>query len=96
MRRHKTTPLIAAGLAAFLTGCETLPGKGALAVNEPGSLLAVARTIAPACPAPTAAARLRAIQAELETGIKAGAAPDALAEEWERLDQAARICRGMK
>jgi hypothetical protein len=96
MRRHKTTPLIAAGLAAFLTGCETLPGESALAVNEPGSLLAVARAIAPACPAPTAAARLRAIQAELEAGIKARAAPDALAEEWERLDQAARICRGMK
>jgi hypothetical protein len=96
MHRQKTTPLIAAGLALFLSGCETLPGENALAVNEPGNLLAVARAISPACPTPTAAARLRAIQAELEAAIKAGVAPDALSEEWERLDQAARICRGLK
>lgn len=71
----------------------------ALAQNEPGfdaTKVAVTRTIAPACPMPTAGGKLRAIEAELDAAIKAGASPDTLATEWERLDDAARICRGVK
>lgn len=71
----------------------------ALAQNEPGfdaTKVAVTRTIAPACPSPTSAAKLRAIEAEIEAAIKAGASPDALATEWERLDGAAKICRGVR
>ena len=99
MIRQKTMLLSAAALLVFLSGCANVPGPMALAVHEPGfdaSKLATQRTIAPACPTPSSAAKLRAIEAEIEAAIRAGAAPDALATEWERLDEAARICRGRK
>lgn len=99
MTRRKTIQLSAAALLTFLTGCASGPGPMALAVNEPGfdaTKIATQRTIAPACPTPSSAEKLRAIEAEIEAAIRAGAAPDALATEWERLDEAARICRGRK
>lgn len=99
MIRRKTIQLSAAALLTFLAGCASGPGPMALAVNEPGfdaTKIATQRTIAPACPTPSSAEKLRAIEAEIEAAIRAGAAPDALATEWERLDEAARICRGQK
>lgn len=49
--------------------------------------------LAPACPTPTARARLEAIAGYLEAAPPA-AGLDALATEWERLDDGARACRG--
>jgi hypothetical protein len=97
MRRLKTTLLIAAALAVSLSACETAPSKTGI-TPEPDFWTPPKReppkaAFAPACPTPTAAVKLRAIEAEIERAIKAGAAPDTLATEWERLDQAAMICR---
>ena len=49
---RKTTQLSAAALLMFLTGCASLPGPEALAVNEPGFDISKIETlrIAPACP----------------------------------------------
>jgi hypothetical protein len=56
-------------------------------VAEPAGLARV-------CPAPTAPAKLGAILTYLE---KASSDPglDALATEWERLDEGARVSRGL-
>lgn len=51
---------------------------------------------APACPTPTERQKLVTIKAELEAAIAAGAAPDTLASEWDRLDSASRACRGQR
>ena len=79
------------------TACGTGPSRAGIAPeadfwaapkNEPPKA-----AYAPACPTPTAAAKLRAIMAEIDRAIKAGVSPDTLATEWERLDEAAMICR---
>jgi hypothetical protein len=105
MRRPRITLSIAAALAMSLTGCGGGPGRIGVAPHpEFWSAPAPAKpktepktepktAFAPACPTPTDAERLRAIEAEIEEAIKAGASPDTLATEWERLDEAARICR---
>jgi len=97
MRRPRITPPLAAALALFLTACGTGPGRIGLApapefwIAPPAAPNRTA--FAPACPTPTDAARLAAIEAEIAAAIKAGAPPDILSTEWERLDEAARICR---
>ena len=91
-----------------LTACGTGPGRIGISPEPefwqelaPKSLQPLDKpadkptAFAPACPTPTDAAKIRAIEAEIERAIKAGASPDALATEWERLDQAARICRNI-
>lgn len=82
-------PLIAAALAACLSGCESQVVKPVVAVPRP----AVTRAI---CPVPTPKERLPRIAAEIEAAIRAGVPPDALATEWERLHNASQICRGQK
>lgn len=73
----------------FLIGCD--PDSRRLAIRE----ATVARSVlAPACPTPTDRARLMKIEVEIVGAIKAGASIDALAAEWERLDEGARKCRG--
>lgn len=73
----------AAVLVTLLAGCVTAYRP----VAEPAEL-------ARACPAPTAPAKMAAILTYLEK-----ASPDpglnALATEWERLDEGARVSRGL-
>ena len=97
MRRPRITLPIVVALAACLTACGVGPSRIGIA-PEPEFWTAPKSdppkaAYAPACPTPTAAAKLRAIEAELDRAIKAGASPDVLASEWERLDAAAMICR---
>jgi hypothetical protein len=44
------------------------------------------------CPTPTPQTLYDDIAGEIERGIKAGAPPDTLATEWERLNNGAQIC----
>jgi hypothetical protein len=53
-------------------------------------------SFASACPTPSSQAALRGIQRELIAALDAKVPPDTLASEWERLDAAARACRGAK
>jgi hypothetical protein len=81
-----------------LAGCAAGPSRTGIAPEPefwtaPPAKAEPKTAFAAACPTPTEAAKLRVIEAELERAIKAGASPDALATEWERLDEAARICR---
>jgi hypothetical protein len=84
MRRRPMTGWIAGTLALSLAGCGS--GSAGMAVAEPARLGRV-------CPAPTAGAVLPAIADYLD---RAADDPglDALASEWERLDEGARIARG--
>jgi hypothetical protein len=53
----------------------------------------IGRQLAPACPTPTDVERMKQIATYLETAPP-GEGLDVLATEWERLDEAARACRG--
>lgn len=106
MNKKKSTPLLAATLAMFLSGCALAPdgrspvfpaGTNPLALVYPSrdSKETEARAkVARACPTPTPVKSLPAIERELVAAIAAGAAPDTLATEWERLDEGARKCAG--
>lgn len=83
MHSTKTTCVFAAGLLVLLTGC---------ASDSPRT---VARTadLGRVCPAPTPPGLLAAILAHLESAPPS-AGLDALATEWERLDEGVRKARG--
>lgn len=91
MNRLVSMPLIAATLLTFLAGCD--PDSKRLAIRE-GTQARGA--IAPACSTPTNRDKQVTIAGEIDGAIKAGASIDTLATEWERLDEAARTCRGEK
>ncbi len=75
-----------------LTACATAtPGNSAADAQR-----APRKVLAPLCPLPTPPAKIAGIERELVAAIAANASPDTLATEWERLDAAARICRGEK
>lgn len=90
MHRPRSMPLIAAALAMSLAGCVSVSRSPAL--NEQAGA-SISRQIAPACPTPTDLDRMKAIAAYLETAPP-GPGLDVLSTEWERLDAAARTCRG--
>jgi hypothetical protein len=97
MRKPRITLPIVVALVMCLSACAAGPGRIGIA-PEPEFWSTPAKAepktaFAPACPTPTDAARLRAIEAEIERAIKVAVSPDTLATEWERLDEAARICR---
>ena len=83
MNRPASIWLTAAALAMSLGACTTGSNSGPVATRG---------QMAAACPTPTAQGRLAAIAAYLGAA-PAGAGLDALATEWERLDEAARACR---
>lgn len=56
----------------------------------------IRQELSPLCPYPTDRGKLVKIAAELDAAIKAGTPPNTLATEYERLDAAARGCRGVK
>ncbi|WKC25129.1 hypothetical protein QTJ18_14165 [Rhizobium sp. SSA_523] len=78
----RTTWPIAALLPMWLAGCVSASGPVASAVD-----------LARVCPAPTSAAKQQAILRYLE-GAEPSPDLDALATEWERLDEGARKARG--
>ncbi len=96
MRRPRSTPLLAAALLAFLSACasrdEIRAGVYSTA-REMGARPLDVRSFAPACPTPTPDAKKLTIADELEAALPTGRPPNTLAEEWERLDEAARACR---
>lgn len=91
MNRQKRMLLIVAALTMFLGACASGTPLG---ISEPKTPAEARKAIAPACPTPTPASKLKSIERELEAGLKAGAALDVLASEWERLDAGSRVCRG--
>lgn len=87
MRRQRLTLVIAAGLLASLPGCVTAPATPTVDRS----------TLAAICPVPTRWARAEMIEvadalehAAGEPGISR------IAAEWERLNDAAKICRSEK
>lgn len=72
-----------------LAGCVSA-SRAPVAGDTPA---AIGRQLARTCPTPTDLARMREIAAYLETAPEAPGL-DALSTEWERLDEAARKCRG--
>lgn len=90
MRKPKSTLLIAAALLMCLGACASVTGA-ALPDSAPQARRAI---LAPICPAPSSSTSLTKIEAELDRAIAAKVSPDVLAREWERLDEAARKCRG--
>lgn len=93
MRKAATIWLLAAALLASLPGCASrsaAPGVHSTALTVGAAPL---RSFAAACPTPTPDARKIIIADELEAAIPTGRPPNVLAEEWERLDEGARICR---
>ena len=92
MSRLKSTPLIAVILALSLSACASGTSGAALPDAAPSARRAV---LAPMCPTPTPGTKLARIEVELDRAIAAKLAPEVLATEWERLDEAARKCRGL-
>lgn len=85
MRRRTTMPWIAAGLLASLGGCAAVPVGPAID----------RATLAAICPVPTRWTRDEAVEVA-DTLDRAGdeRGIGRLAAEWERLNDAAKICRG--
>lgn len=90
MHRPRSMPLIAAALATSLAGCAS--GSRSPALTEQAGA-SIGQQIARACPTPTDVERMKRIATYLETAPP-GPGLDAIATEWERLDAAARKCRG--
>ena len=91
MRKPKPTLLIAAALLMCLSACASVTGA-ALPNSAPQARRA---QLAPMCPTPSNSASLAQIEGELSRAIAAKVPPNVLAREWERLDEAARKCRGL-
>jgi hypothetical protein len=83
----KTLLLLAIAIA--LPGCAE---RGAPSLYSTAAQVSVRADLARVCPTPTPQTLYDDIAGEIERGIKAGAAPDALATEWERLNNGAQIC----
>lgn len=92
MSRLKSMPLIAATLLMCLGACTSASKGLAVPDTAPSARRAM---LAPLCPTPTSAARLGKIAGEIDRAVAASVSPDVLATEWERLDAAARKCRGL-
>ncbi len=79
--------LIVVTLVMSLGGC-------GVAYNLAAPEVGVRKQLAPLCPTPTPTSKFSKIASELEDAISKGSPPNALSTEWERLDEAARKCRG--
>lgn len=75
-------------LMLCLTGC-----NAASKLAAPN--LTVRKQLAPICPTPTSSTKFGKIAGELAAAIQKGVPPNTLSTEWERLDEAARKCRGL-
>lgn len=82
MSNARSMLAIAAVLPMLLAGCETVSGP-----------VADRAALARVCPSPTPPSRIRAILDYLERA-PSDAGLDALAMEWERLDEGARVAKG--
>jgi hypothetical protein len=92
MNKRTSTRLIGAALLVYLTGCVA-------PVTDPLPIVqrqAIRKALAPICPTPTPGSKITIIASELEAAINAGVPPDTLAAEWERLQEGAMSCKGMK
>jgi hypothetical protein len=81
MRSAKMTPLIAALLLMSVAGCVSVPS------------VAVSDTARAICPTPLTASQALRIADALDN-LPPGDDLDAIAEQLERLDDGARICKG--
>lgn len=85
MLRSRTMSLIAVGLLVSQSGCVNRSGNNSSPVADKSALERI-------CPTPTNRANRQAILRYLEH-TESNSDLDALAEEWERLDSGARLCK---
>lgn len=88
MLRNKTTLLIAAVPLVLLSGCVTRSES-----KSPSVPVAEKKAIERVCPTPTNRTAKEKILDYLVSSPQSEGL-DTLAEEWERLDSGAKVCRG--
>jgi hypothetical protein len=83
----KTLLLLAIAIA--LPGCAERVAPG---IYSTAAQVSARADLARVCPTPTHQTLYDDIAGEIERSTNAGAAPDTLATEWERLNNGAQIC----
>ncbi len=96
MRKLATMCCIAAVLVTLLSACVTQPGAP-VATARPASRAIIQARLAPLCPTPSqlSSSQLDAVAEALERGPSSPGL-DLLATEYERLNDASKVCRGQR